>query len=536
MNKLIKLQEVDCIFLSYDEPNAEHNWADLLSKVPWAKRVHGIKGSDAAHKACADLSETEHFITVDGDNIIDTEIMRQVIDLSNFPSGVNSQLSWSGKNHINGLIYGNGGIKCWTREHVWNMRTHEAAEDDTNQVDFCWNKNYHHMHGCYSVVHNNASALQAFRAGFREGVKMSLINGIKLTDHHSMVSHKPVHKIIPAQNYQRLLVWCSVGRDVKYGEWAIYGARLGCYMTNLTDWNYTQVKDFDYLNQLFEEQDLDRNEELGQILQKKLNLPVVEFDSNQSSFFKSTYQALPRSNQLFDSENEYTSRSCSQNIYDIVFISNGEPNAEKNFHRLSSLVGNHRLHRVTGVTGIYQAHCAAAEKAKTSMFFVVDADAYITDNFSFNDTPVDSNKIYIYCSVNPLNDLCYGYGGVKLFPKSVFEHKLSSYVDMTTSLTATETVPAISCITQFNTSAFDTWKSAFRECVKLSSKIIKNQNNKETAYRLEVWTSQASGEFAEYCIKGAQAGKAFGVQHQGDPEKLSLINDYNYLKELFEQS
>jgi hypothetical protein len=51
-----------------------------------------------------------------------------------------------------------------------------------------------------------------------------------------------------------------------------------------------------------------------------------------------------------------------------------------------------------------------------------------------------------------------------------------------------------------------------------------------------VWTSQASGEFAEYCIKGAQAGKAFGVQHQGDPEKLSLINDYNYLKELFEQS
>ena len=36
--------------------------------VPWAKRVHGVEGSDAAHKACANLSETDRFITVDGDN------------------------------------------------------------------------------------------------------------------------------------------------------------------------------------------------------------------------------------------------------------------------------------------------------------------------------------------------------------------------------------------------------------------------------------------------------------------------------------
>ena len=50
-------------YLSYDEPNAEENYADLLAKVPWAKRVHGIKGSDAAHKACAKLSETDRFVT-----------------------------------------------------------------------------------------------------------------------------------------------------------------------------------------------------------------------------------------------------------------------------------------------------------------------------------------------------------------------------------------------------------------------------------------------------------------------------------------
>ena len=63
----LNLSEIDCIFLSYDEPNADKNWADLLNKAPWAKRVHGVKGSDAAHKACANLSETEHFITVDAE-------------------------------------------------------------------------------------------------------------------------------------------------------------------------------------------------------------------------------------------------------------------------------------------------------------------------------------------------------------------------------------------------------------------------------------------------------------------------------------
>ena len=66
----VKIAELDIIYLSYDEPNAEKNYADLLTKVPWAKRVHGVEGSDAAHKACAELSETDRFVTVDGDNTV----------------------------------------------------------------------------------------------------------------------------------------------------------------------------------------------------------------------------------------------------------------------------------------------------------------------------------------------------------------------------------------------------------------------------------------------------------------------------------
>ena len=61
MNNRLRPKDYDIIFLSYDEPNADKNYHDLLNKIPWAKRIHGVEGSDAAHKACAELSETDRF-------------------------------------------------------------------------------------------------------------------------------------------------------------------------------------------------------------------------------------------------------------------------------------------------------------------------------------------------------------------------------------------------------------------------------------------------------------------------------------------
>ena len=72
--------EFDIIFISYDEPNADLHYADLCNKVPWAKRVHGIKGSDEAHKEAARQAETDWIITVDADNIVDNAFFN--LDLS----------------------------------------------------------------------------------------------------------------------------------------------------------------------------------------------------------------------------------------------------------------------------------------------------------------------------------------------------------------------------------------------------------------------------------------------------------------------
>ena len=219
----MKIIDYDIIYLSYDEPNAEKNYADLLSKVPWAKRIHGIKGSDAAHKACANLSETDRFITVDGDNIIKPEFLNQVLDFDEHADLEHSVISWCGRNIINGLMYGNGGLKCWPKQYVLDMKTHENADPDNPnaQVDFCWDLKYIQQNSWYSDVYNNETPHQAWRAGFREGVKMALDQGVKPTKEAFLQGHW--------KNLHRLWVWLMIGSDIENGDWAVLGARAGLY-------------------------------------------------------------------------------------------------------------------------------------------------------------------------------------------------------------------------------------------------------------------------------------------------------------------
>jgi hypothetical protein len=290
MNKL-SLTELDTIFISYDEPNADKNYSELLQIIPWAKRIHGVKGSDAAHKAAANLSETDRFISIDADNIIDPKFFAQEIEITN--QNKDFVFSWCGRNAVNGLVYGNGGVKCWTKDFVLNMKTHEnsAPGDIKNEVEFCFDPRYFQMNDCFSTSYINGSPKQAFRAGFREGVKMCLAEGTK-------VQKIRFRESLYWKNYHRLLIWMNVGADVKNGLWAIYGARLGCQMTNLTDWDYLNVRDFEYLNELWnfdislkynDNNIIEAIELIGKELLFQLDLPVSIFDADQSRFFKTVY-------------------------------------------------------------------------------------------------------------------------------------------------------------------------------------------------------------------------------------------------------
>jgi hypothetical protein len=281
----MKTIEFDIVFLSYDEPNADKHYADLCNKVPWAKRVHGVKGSDAAHKAAAELSETDWVITVDADNIVDQKFFNLEIETVDPKIQV---YSWLARNKINGLLYGNGGLKIWRKDFILNMKTHEASDSDRAQVDFCWEDGYVQFKECYSETDITGSPFQAWRAGFREGVKMTLLDGIK-------VPPQEIQEQIWWHNLHRLKMWSTVGSHVENGKYAVLGARMGNWMTNCTDWNYIDVRDFEILKSIYEqnvnhatvENDI---EDLGIKLQRQLGFNYPYLNEQQSKYTLDLYE------------------------------------------------------------------------------------------------------------------------------------------------------------------------------------------------------------------------------------------------------
>lgn len=284
-----KMTDFDFVFLSYDEPNAEILYAELSSMVPWAKRVHGVKGFDTAHRACADISDTHFFVTVDGDNQVYPEFFDQEIDIEE--NQQSHAWTWAGRNYINGLVYGNGGLKLWSKDFVRNMNSHENAKSKAATVDFCWDSAYHEILGCYSTSITNSSPFQSWRSGFREGTKMSLDRGHKVTstDFNTKLWYG---------NINRLCIWSTVGQDIDNGIWAIYGARLGCYMTVLTDWNYSEISDYDKVKEIWDtvssNDPYNESVSLGNELNKKIGLDITMLPAEHSKFFKRVYMNPPR--------------------------------------------------------------------------------------------------------------------------------------------------------------------------------------------------------------------------------------------------
>jgi hypothetical protein len=220
-------------------------------------------------------------------------------------------------------------------------------------------------------------------------------------------------------------------------------------------------------------------------------------------------------------------------MYDVVFISFKESNAQENLNQLKKLTS--RVHHVQGVIGIANAHLEASKLATTDHFFIVDADNYVHDNFSFNQvTDLEShpNSVHVWRCINPVNQLVYGFGGVKLFPKSLFKNMPEDYLDFTMTLakagyfiqkeTASET--------RFNATPFEAWKGGFRECVKLTLELDKKFSD-ITKSRLDAWKVNGLEALnGNWAILGAQMGSEFASNH---PNEVRKINDFAWLQEKF---
>ena len=218
---------------------------------------------------------------------------------------------------------------------------------------------------------------------------------------------------------------------------------------------------------------------------------------------------------------------------DVFFLTYSESNREQNWFRLKTLFPKAR--RIHGIKGLALAHQICAKLSKSPFFFVVNGDNEVCRNFKFS-APEKNLEPAVYCwrSLNPVNSLLYGFGGVKLFPKKAFS-TASAFVDISTSLKLNyRIVPEAASITRFNVSALEAWRGAFRECVKLSSECINKQNLLETQKRLKIWCEKgAQKNFGKWVLLGANQGREYGQKNKGNLKALNKINDFVWLEQFF---
>lgn len=363
-----------------------------------------------------------------------------------------------------------------------------------------------------------------------------LYNGVFLCSKHVPLSKREVEYRFPVNRKEHDIVASVAG---KYNIFNVdtYEEYINALETSTTEMFYiipptvTVCKDFMF----------DDYFEHSNTFDRRINHVFLNGKFHDGIILCSKYAKISKREWHFKfiaNKKEVDIQASTPNPYDIVFISYQEPNADENFENLKTRFPDRVIHRVHGVKGIHQAHIEAAKVCDTPMLYIVDGDAVVVDDFNFDwQVPAwQYNHVHVWRSKNPVNGLVYGYGGIKLFPRHETLNMDISKPDMTTSISDKfVAMPKVSNITAFNTDAFNAWKSAFRECAKLSSKVIDRQKSKETNERLRTWCMYMIPDtpFGEDALQGAKAGTAYGTRNKGDVQALKTINDFDWLKEKF---
>ena len=219
---------------------------------------------------------------------------------------------------------------------------------------------------------------------------------------------------------------------------------------------------------------------------------------------------------------------------DIVYISYDETDAEKNYQTLLEYTKDlpNQVYRITGVDGMQNALKAASRISTTPWSYQVFAKTELNPKFRFDYTPdyLQIPKHYIFHCHNMSNDLVYGHMAVVMYNnKMVCES--ADYRELGLDFTMSfpvEVVPELSCYGRFATSPYQAWRTAFRETSKLSA-----DENIESRYRLKIWCERATGDNAEWVLRGAQDGVEFYKESNGELVQLKRAFDWTFLKQRF---
>ena len=226
------------------------------------------------------------------------------------------------------------------------------------------------------------------------------------------------------------------------------------------------------------------------------------------------------------------SRLAKSSPMDIVFFSNGEASADSNYEHLLNITHGlpNKITRIDGVSGRVNSQHAAANSSNTSWYFLVNAKLKVTSKFDFNWQPdrLQIPKHYIFHATNPVNGLKYGHQAIVVNNKKLTLENFGNGLDFTMD-SEHEIIKIDSGIAVFNTNEWDTWRTAFRECIKL-----KASGTDENKNRLEIWSTVGIGKFSQYSLDAAQHAVEYYDEVKGDFDKLKLSYDWAWLKTYYE--
>jgi hypothetical protein len=217
-------------------------------------------------------------------------------------------------------------------------------------------------------------------------------------------------------------------------------------------------------------------------------------------------------------------------LQDIVFIDNGEPNAEHNWqHLVRTLIESgykNQIHRSNGVTGRVAAYHAAATLSSTPWFFAVFAKLKVNSDFDWSWQPdrLQEPKHYIFHARNPVNGLTYGHQAMIAYNKKLVLANTGQGLDFTLD-SAHEVVPVLSGTAEYAHTPWMAWRTAFRECIKLCS-----QTDVESQYRLDKWLTVALDQpNGQWSIWGADDAVEYYNAVNGDLAELRKSYDWAWL-------
>jgi hypothetical protein len=214
---------------------------------------------------------------------------------------------------------------------------------------------------------------------------------------------------------------------------------------------------------------------------------------------------------------------------DIVFISNGEINAEVYLEHLKFTAhdANHKnlIHHVSGVNGRVAAYQEAARQSTTPWFFAVFAKLEVTRDFDWTWQPdrMQQAKHYIFHAHNPINGLVYGHQAMIAYNKQLVLENTGQGLDFTLDQPH-EVVPIVSGTANYHDSDWMCWRTAFREVLKLKASLPDVENE----HRLRTWlgVDRSDGAWSQ---KGAEDAVEYYDSVGGDPKELQKSYEWAWL-------